>query len=75
MGPPEPRYRYPSTQCHTQREPRSYKTPHDHSTNPVSTLGNSHIPKPPLLTKGCLRWHWTGTESKINPDSAGPRES
>jgi len=38
-GPPEPRCRYPRTQRHTQREPRPYKTPHDHSTNPVSTLG------------------------------------
>ena len=71
MGPPEPRCRYPSTQCHTQREPRSYKTPHDHSTNPVSTLGNSHIPKPPTLNKGLPTLALDGNGKQDQPRLSG----
>jgi hypothetical protein len=73
MGPPEPRYRNPSTQCRTQREPRPYKTPHDHSTNPVSTLGIVTSQPPQHQGSPTLALDWNGT--KINPDSAGPRES
>ena len=63
---PEPKHPMP----HAKGAPALQETPHDHSTNPVSTLGIV-TSQPPYNTKGRLRWHWTGTERRSTPTQRG----
>jgi hypothetical protein len=40
----------------------------------ASCAGKVTFQSPPYSPR-VVYWHWTGTDSKINSDSAGPRES
>jgi hypothetical protein len=73
-----PRYRYPEAPNVTRKGTTLQDTADLHSTSHQPGW-NSHFQSSPCTKRArAAYWHWrhwTGTERKINPDSAGPRES